>query len=75
MTISTTEDTTMSTLIKFAIEPNSNYGEIVIIVEETNEENAAIAAEKYISRRAIETAEIYSTNSKLPVGLHDFTYE
>ncbi len=63
----------MSTLIKFAIEPNSNYGEIVIIVKATNEENAAIAAEKYISRRAIETAEIYSTDSKLPVGLHDFT--
>ncbi len=65
----------MTTLTKFAIEPNSNYGELIIIVKATNEENAAIAAEKYISRRAIETAEIYSTNSKLPVGLHDFTYE
>ena len=65
----------MSKLIKFAIEPNSNYGEIVIIVEATNEENAAIAAEKYISRRAIETAEIYSTVTELSVGLHDFTYE
>ena len=65
----------MSKLTKFAIEPNSNYGELVIIVEATNEENAAIAAEKYISRRAIETSEIYSTSSKLPVGLHDFTCE
>ena len=75
MTISTTEDTIMSTLTKFAIEPSSNYGELIIIVKATNEENAAIAAEKYISKRAIENAEIYSTVTELSVGLHDFTYE
>jgi hypothetical protein len=63
----------MPKLTKFAIEPNSNFGELIIIVKATDEENAAIAAEKYISKRAIETAEIYSTNSTLPVGLHDFT--